>query len=163
MSRHFPTIIVTTFRDKMRQNMTGDLLDAPPGLSLRHLSRKLTRSIHSKAVNDLWKRRAELEDTLRHQWFRNLPGDSPAQPDSYHGHGNGSTACPASGRPLFLTQSSDWVSPNGLDTLPRARAKDAAEPPRGESCANTSLTPMDDMLHVAPRGSTQGDMIALGI
>ena len=54
---------------------------------LRHLSRKLTRSIHSKAVSDLWKRRAELEDTLRHQWFRNLPGDSPAQPDSYHGHG----------------------------------------------------------------------------
>ena len=38
-------------------------------------------------MSDLWKRRAELEDTLRHQWFRNLPGDSPAQPDSYHGHG----------------------------------------------------------------------------
>ena len=67
--------------------MAGDLLEAPPGLSLRHLSRKLTRSIHSKAVSDLWKRRAEFEDTLRHQRFRDLPGESPAQPDSYHGHG----------------------------------------------------------------------------
>ena len=24
---------------------------------------------------------------MRHQWIRNLPGDSPARPDSYHGHG----------------------------------------------------------------------------
>ena len=67
--------------------MAGDLMDAPPGLSLRHLSRKLTRSINSKAVSDLWRRREELSDTLRYQWLRNLPGDSPAQPDSYHGHG----------------------------------------------------------------------------
>ena len=67
--------------------MAGDLLGAPAGLSLRHLSRKPTRSIYSKAVSDLWKRRAELEDMLRHQRLRNLPGDDPAQPDSYHGHG----------------------------------------------------------------------------
>ena len=67
--------------------MAGDLLDAPPGLSPRHLSRKLTKSIHSKAVSDLWRRRAELSDTIRHQWLRNLPGDSPVQPESYHGHG----------------------------------------------------------------------------
>ena len=32
----------------------------------------------------LW---ADLSDTIRHQWLRNLPGDSPAQPDSRHGHG----------------------------------------------------------------------------
>ena len=67
--------------------MAGDLMDAPQNLSLRHLSRNLTRSIHSKAVSDLWKQRPELEDTIRYQWLRNLPGDSPAQPDSYHGHG----------------------------------------------------------------------------
>ena len=67
--------------------MAGDLMDAPPGLSLRHLSRKLTRSINSKAVSDLWKRRAELSETIRYQWLRNLPGDSPVRPDSYHGHG----------------------------------------------------------------------------
>ena len=66
---------------------TKHRLDAPPGLSLRHLSRKLTKSIHFKAVSDLWRRRAELDDTLRHQWLRKLPGDSPARPDSYHGHG----------------------------------------------------------------------------
>ena len=74
--------------DGQKKNITTiDLLDAPPGLSLRHLSRKLTKSIHSKAVGDLWRRRAELSDTIRHQWRRNLPGDSPAWPDSYHGHG----------------------------------------------------------------------------
>ena len=66
--------------------MAGDLLGAPAGLSLRHLSRKLTRSIHSNAVSDLWQRRADLDNTLRYQWLRNLPGDSPAQPESYHGH-----------------------------------------------------------------------------
>ena len=67
--------------------MTGDLLEAPAGLSLRHRSHKLTPSIHSKAVSDLWQRKADLDDTLRHQWFRNLPGDNPTQPESYHGHG----------------------------------------------------------------------------
>ena len=67
--------------------MAGDLVDAPPGLSLRHLSRKLAKSIHSKAVSDLWRRWAELSDAVRHQWLRNLPGDSPAQPDSYRGRG----------------------------------------------------------------------------
>ena len=67
--------------------MAGDLSDPPPGLSHRHLSRKLTKSIQSRAISDLWKRRAELGDTLRHQWIRNLPGDAPARPESYHGHG----------------------------------------------------------------------------
>ena len=79
-------------------------MEAPPGLSLRHLSRKLARSIHSKAVSDLWKRRAELEDTLRHQWFRNLPGDSPAQPDSYHGHGEWLHCLPGKWETTLLDQ-----------------------------------------------------------
>ena len=43
--------------EKHSAQMAGDLMDAPSGLSLRHLSRKLTRSIHSKAVSNLWKRR----------------------------------------------------------------------------------------------------------
>ena len=73
--------------EKHPAQMAGDLMDAPPGLSLRHLSHKLTKSIHSRAVSDLRRRRAELSDTIRHQWLRNLPGDSPARPDSYHGHG----------------------------------------------------------------------------
>ena len=67
--------------------MAGDLSDPPPGLSLRHLSRKLTKSIQSRAISDLWRRRADLDATLRHQWTRNLPGDAPARPESYHGHG----------------------------------------------------------------------------
>ena len=58
--------------------MAGDLSEPPPGFSLRHLSRKLTKSIQSRAISDLWARRAELGDTLRHQWIRNLPGDAPA-------------------------------------------------------------------------------------
>ena len=66
--------------------MAGDLSDPPP-LSLRHLSRKLTKSIQSRAISDLWRRRADLDATLRHQWTRNLPGDAPARPESYHGHG----------------------------------------------------------------------------
>ena len=67
--------------------MAGDLSDPPPGLSLRHLSRKLTKSIQSRAISDLWRRRADLDATLRRQWIRNLPGDAPARPESYHGHG----------------------------------------------------------------------------
>ena len=47
--------------------MAGDLSDPPPGLSLRHLSRKLTKSIQSRAISDLWRRRADLDATLRHQ------------------------------------------------------------------------------------------------
>ena len=73
--------------EKHPAQLAGDLMDAPPGLSLRHLSRKLTKSIHSKAVSDLWRRRAELSDAVRHQWLRNLPGDSPGRADSYRGHG----------------------------------------------------------------------------
>ena len=75
------------FCDKSRQFMTKYLSDPPPGLSLRHLSRKLTKSIQSRAISDLWRRRADLDATLRHQWIRNLPGDDPARPASYHGHG----------------------------------------------------------------------------
>ena len=67
--------------------MAGDLSNPPPGLSLRHLSRKLTKSIQSRAISDLWRRRDDLDATLRHQWIRNLPGDAPARPESYHGHG----------------------------------------------------------------------------
>ena len=67
--------------EKPPAQMAGDLLEAPAGLSLRHLSRKLTRSIYSKAVSDLWRRRTDLEDTLRHQWLHNLLGDNPTQPE----------------------------------------------------------------------------------
>ena len=37
-------------------HMADDLLEAPAELSLRHFSRNFTRSIHSKAVSDLWRK-----------------------------------------------------------------------------------------------------------
>ena len=148
--------------EKHPAQMAGDLLDAPPGLSLRHLSRKLTKSIHSKAVSDLWQRRADLSDTIRHQWFRNLPGDSPARPDSYHGHGEWLHCLPGKWETALLDPAFRLGPARG----PRrgypapGTANSAAEPPRGESVASTSLTPMDDMLHAAPRGFTLADTIA---
>ena len=45
------------------------------------------RQCPTNSVSDLWRRRADLDDTLRHQWFRNPLRDNPTQPDSYHGHG----------------------------------------------------------------------------
>ena len=54
------------------------------GKGTEKMSRQFTTFYDKR---DLWKRRAELGDTLRHQWIRNLPGDAPARPESYHGHG----------------------------------------------------------------------------
>ena len=119
--------------EKHPAQMAGDLLEAPTGLSLRHLSRKFTRSIHSKAVSDLWKRRLDLEDTLRHQWLCNLPGDSPTQPDGYHGHGEWLHCLPGKWRQPCLTQSSDWVYAKDGVILSRAQDKDVAEPPGGQT------------------------------
>ena len=55
---------------------------------LRHLSRKLTHSRDSAAINALWLRRQHLPARLRHAWLCNLPGDNPARPATYHGHGD---------------------------------------------------------------------------
>ena len=110
-------------------------MDAPPGLSLRHLSRKLTKSIHSKAVSDLWRRRAELSDTIRHQWLRNLPGDSPARPDSYHGHGEWLHCLPGKWETTLL----DPVFRLGLSQrlgypAPGTGQQCGRTPPRGKQC-----------------------------
>ena len=110
--------------------MAGDLSKPPPGLSLRHLSRKLTKSIQSRAISDLWKRRAELGDTIRHQWIRNLPGDAPARPESYHGH------------PLLAWQVGDhpprsslspWPQPTTRIPRPRDRTAVWPHPPGGKA------------------------------
>ena len=108
--------------------MAGDLSEPPPGLSLRHLSRKLIKSIQSRAISDLWKRRAELGDTIRHQWIRNLPGDAPARPELTTAMESGSTACPASGRPPSWTQSS---------VLDSTRDSDFPRPGAGQQCGRT--------------------------
>ena len=135
--------------------MAGDLLEAPPGLSLRHLSRKLTRSIHSKAASDLWKRRAELEDTLRHQWFRNLPGDSPAQPDSYRGHGEWLHCLPSKWETALL----DPVFRLGLYPAPGTGQRCGRTPPRGERSDSTSWTHVVDTPPAAPKAYIPEDMI----
>ena len=110
--------------------MAGDLLEDPPGLSVRHLSRKLTRSIHSKAVSELWKRRAELEDTLRRQRFRNLPGNSPAQPDSYHGHGEWLHCLPSKWETALLDPVFRLGLSQRLGYMPKMRQN----PPGGTQC-----------------------------
>ena len=149
----------TRLYDNLRNFPT--LSDAPPGLSLRHLSRKLTTSIHSRAISDLWWRRADLDATRKHQWLRNLPGDSPARPESYHGHGEWLHCLPGKWGPHSLIQSSEWVSTSDSDFLPRAQDSNVAEPPRGENDANTFSILMADMLHAAPKDSTPEGMIAL--
>ena len=115
--------------------MAGDLSEPPPGLSLRHLSRKLTKSIHSRAISDLWKRRAELGDILRHQWIRNLLGDAPARPESYHGHGEWIHCLPGKWETTLL----DPVFRLGLNQrlgfpAPRAGQQCGRTPPGGKRC-----------------------------
>ena len=123
--------------EKHPAQMAGDLSDAPPGLSLRHLSRKLTKSIHSSAVSDLWRRRDDLDATLRHQWFRNLPGDSPVRPDSYHGHGEWLHCLPGKWETTFL----DPVFRLGLNQrlgFPGTGQQCGRNPPGGETMPTRS-------------------------
>ena len=141
--------------------MAGDLSDPPPGLSLRHLSRKLTKSIQSRAISDLWKRRAELGDTLRRQWTRNLPGDAPARPESYHGHGEWLHCLPGKWETTLL----DPVFRLGLNQRMGFPAPGTGQQcgrnPRGARDVCTFSTPMADMLHAARKASTHADMTAL--
>ena len=143
--------------------MAGDLSEAPPGLSLRHLSRKLTTSIHSRAVSDLWRRRADLDATLRHQWLRNLPGDSPARPESYHGHGEWLHCLPGKWETTLLDPVFRLRLNQRLGFPARAQDNNVDEPPRGANDASTSSILMADMLRVAPKGSTPEDTTAFGI
>ena len=48
--------------------VAGNLDDPPQGMSLRHLSRKLTQSRDSAAINAFWLRRQDLPPCLRHAW-----------------------------------------------------------------------------------------------
>ena len=114
--------------------MAGDLSEPPPGLSLRHLSRKLTKSIQSRAISDLWKRRTELGATIRHQWIRNLPGDTPARP--------GKLPWTWGVAPLLARQVGDhsprpslptWPQPTTWISGPRSRTAMWPHPPGGAS------------------------------
>ena len=126
---------------------------SPRCLSLRHLSRKLTKSIQSRAISDLWKRRAELGDTLRQsvdpQSTRRCAG--PA----------GELPWPWRVAPLLARQVGDhppgsclqtWTQSNDWDSLPQERDSSAAAPRRGASDASTSSIPTAGMLRVALKG-----------
>ena len=155
----------TTTRTPPRAQRTPTCPDGrgPPcsaGLSLRHLNRKLTRPIQSKVVSDLWRRRADLSNTLRYQWLRNLPGDNPVQPVSYHG-----TQGVA---PLFARQILvDPVFRLGLCQRLGCPAPDTGQrcgrTPGGANNARASLTLMDAMLLIERRGCTPDDTVASGI
>ena len=54
---------------------------------------------------------------------------------------SGFIACPASGKPLFWTWSSDLALINDQDILPQTRAKDVAEPPPGSKQCQHLLDP----------------------
>ena len=142
--------------------MAGDLSEPPPRLSLRHLSRKLAKSIQSRAISDLWKRRAELGDTLRHQWIRNLPGDAPARPESYHGHGEWLHCLPGKWETTLLDPVFRLGLNQRLGFPPQERDSSVAAPPRGASDASTSSIPTADMLRVAPKAFTHAGTIAFG-
>ena len=160
-SRQFATNVTITY-DIL--HMEGDLLETPAGFSLRHLSRKLTRSIHFKAVGDLWRQRADLDNAFRHRWLGNLQGDSPTQPESYHGHGEWLHCLPGKWDPTLL----DPVIRLGLCQRfghpdPGMDQRCGRPPTRGANSARTFWTHAANMRHVAPKGYTPEDMIAAGI
>ena len=70
--------------------LAGNRDDPPQGMSLRHLSRKLTHSRDSAAINALWLTPRSSQTCLALQ----SPGDNPARPATYHGHGDWLHALP---------------------------------------------------------------------
>ena len=145
--------------DRDPVTLAGNLVDPPPGLSLRHLSRKLTHSRDSAAINALWLRRAELSEPLRHAWLRNLPGDNPARPEAHHGQGDWLHTLPGKWSTTLLDPVFRW----GLQQRLGFNAPGAGEPcgrtPQGVSDATTSLTRLAGMLVFATKGSIHADMI----
>ena len=142
--------------------MAGDLSDPPPGLSLRHLSRKLTKSIQSRAISDLWKRRAELGDTMRHQWIRNLPGDAPARPESYHGHGEWLHCLPGKWETTLLDPVFRLGLNQRLGFPAPGTGQQCGRTPRGASAVPTFSIPTGDMPHVALKDCIPAGMTASG-
>ena len=119
--------------DRDPASLAGNLVDPPPGLSLRHLSRKLTHSRDSTAINALWLRRAELSDSLRHAWLRNLPGTTRPGRRLTMDRVVGYTPCPASGQLLCLILSLDGASNNASVFLPQGLVNPVAVSPQGQA------------------------------
>ena len=68
--------------------------------------------------------------------------------------------CPANGRPPCWIQSSDLACANVLATVPRARANDVGETPRGASNARRCWIHMAATELVAPKAGAPGDVTA---
>ena len=119
--------------------LAGNLDDPPQKMSLRHLSRKLTHTRDSTAINAVWLRRQDLPARLRHAWLCNLPGDNPARPATYHGHGDWLHTLPGRWQTTILFP----VFRRGLQhrmrlPAPGARFKCGRTPQGGKPC-NTIL------------------------
>ena len=150
--------------DSFRQTLVrqeGDLLLA----CLRGLSgpqpsppQSQTHQIHSFKNGE---RLVETKSGARHQWLRNLPGDSPALPDSYHGHGEWLHCLPGKWETTLL----DPVFRLGLSqrlgyTVPWARANAVDAPHRGQTMPTHSRPIWQ---HVAPKRRIPEDMTGSGI
>ena len=128
--------------DRDPATLAGNLVDPPPGLSLRHLSRKLTHSRDSAAISAVRLRRAELSEPLRHAWLRNLLGDNPARPEAHHGQGDWLHTLPGKWSNTLLDPVFRWGLQQRLGfNAPRAGEPCGRTPPGGKRC-NHTLDPL---------------------
>ena len=104
-------------------------------MSLRHLSRKLTHSRDSAAINAFWLRRQDLPARLRHAWLCNLPGDNPARPATYHGHGDWLHTLPGRWETTLLDPVFKWGLQHRMGfPAPGAGFKCGRTPQGGKPC-----------------------------
>ena len=104
-------------------------------MSLRHLSRKLTQSRDSAAINAFWLRRQDLPPRLRHAWLCNLLGDNPARPASHHGHGDWLHTLPGRWETTLLDPVFRWGLQHRLGfPAPGAGQKCGRTPQGGKPC-----------------------------
>ena len=141
--------------------VAGNLDDPPQGMSLRHLSRKLTQSRDSAAINAFWLRRQDLPRVFDTPGFATFlgttrPGRLPTM-DTV----TGSIPCQAGGRPPCWTPSSDGDYSTAWDSPPQGQDRSAAAPPRGESLAMPSLMTSAATQDSATRAYTHGGMTKL--
>ena len=94
--------------------------------------------------------------------MRNLPGDAPARPESYHGHGEWLHCLPGK----FETTLLDPVFRLGMNQrlgFPApGTGQQCGRTPRGARDAHTSWTHTAGMLLAVPRDSTLADMTGSG-
>ena len=100
------------------------------------------------------------DDRSRHQWLRNLPGDSPTQPDNYHGHGEWLHCLPGKWETTLLDPVFRLGLSQRLGYPAPGTGQQCGRTPRKANNVSISLTPMGDTPPAAPKGCTLADMIA---